>query len=132
MDVIGIYTAVVPVMVIGQICVGAGSYCILITGYILLGEVCEDNFKQVGMITLNAVCALGEVFIGIFYYWYNEWFNYLIVIQIIPLVGLFLFGSFFLAESQYYYIEKKKDIGKAMETMKHIALINNANLGLLT
>ena len=36
-DVIGVYTAVVPVMIIGQICLGAGSYCILITGYVILG-----------------------------------------------------------------------------------------------
>ena len=52
--------------------------------------------------------------------------------QIIPLIGLFIFGSFFLVESQYYYIEKKKDVGKAMVSMKQIALINNVNLALLT
>ena len=91
-------------MVIGQICIGAGSYCILITGYVILGALCEDKFKQIGIITLNAVWAIGEVMIGVLYYWYNEWFNYLILFLMIPMIGLLIFGSFFLIESPFYLI----------------------------
>ena len=104
MDVVGVYTEITAIMVIGQICIGAGSYCILITGYVILGALCEDKFKQIGIITLNAVWAIGEVMIGVLYYWYNEWFNYLILFLMIPMVGLLIFGSFFLIESPFYLI----------------------------
>lgn len=39
----------------GQIVLGSGGYCILIIGYVIIGELSEDKFKQVGIITLNAV-----------------------------------------------------------------------------
>lgn len=42
-------------MVLGQICIGSGAYCILIIGYVILSELAEDKFKQVGIMTLNAV-----------------------------------------------------------------------------
>lgn len=67
--------------------------------------------------------------IGGLYFVYNQWYNYLILFILIPLVGLLLFGMFFLVESPYYLIEKQKDMKRAMSTMKQIALINNTNLG---
>ena len=67
--------------------------------------------------------------IGGLYFWYNQWYNYLILFILIPLVGLLLFGMFFLVESPYYLIEKKKDMKGALSAMKQIAISNNTNLG---
>lgn len=45
------------------------------------------------------------------------------------MIGLLLFGSFFLVESPYYLIEKKKDMKGALSAMRQIAWINKTNLG---
>jgi MFS family permease len=125
-DVIGIYSDVVAIIVIGQTVLGAGSYCVLILGYVILGELSEDKFKQVGIITLNAVWAIGEMLIGVLYFWYNQWSNYLIIFLLIPQVGLLLFGLFFLVESPYYHLNKKKDIRAALTSMQKVATLNRA------
>jgi hypothetical protein len=54
-DVVGVYAGSAVPIIIGQIILGAGGYCILIIGYVILGELTEDKFKQIGIITLNAV-----------------------------------------------------------------------------
>lgn len=43
------------VLVIGQICIGAGCYSVMITGYVILSELTEDKFKQYSITTLNAI-----------------------------------------------------------------------------
>jgi hypothetical protein len=53
--VIGVYSSVTFIIILGQIVIGSGAYCILIIGYVIVGELCEDKFKQVAIITLNAV-----------------------------------------------------------------------------
>jgi hypothetical protein len=54
-NLVGIYTSLTAIIVIGQITIGGGCYTILIIGYVILSEVTEDKFKQNSIITLNAV-----------------------------------------------------------------------------
>jgi len=54
-NTIGAYATTTAIIVIGQIFIGAGCYCILIIGYVILSELTENKFKQYSIITLNAI-----------------------------------------------------------------------------
>ena len=46
---------VTTLMVGGQVLLGMGCYTILITGYVLVSEFCEDKMKQYVFVCLNAI-----------------------------------------------------------------------------
>lgn len=48
------------------------------------------------VVLIGGCRAFGEIIIGALYFWFNYWSNYVIIILLIPNVGLFLFGLFFL------------------------------------
>jgi hypothetical protein len=65
--------------------------------------------------------------IAALFFWYNDWYNYVVIILLIPNVGLLLYSLFFLVESPYYLIEKKTDIEAAMKAMRVIAMYNRVS-----
>jgi hypothetical protein len=83
-------------MVIGQICLGAGCYSVMISVFVLITDFLEVKFKQKCLVILNAVWALSEIVISGFYFWFNMWYNYLIVILLIPNIAIMIFSVFFL------------------------------------
>ena len=64
------------------------------------------------------------MFISGFYFFFNWWSNYLIFIQLVPNIVLILLVSFYLVESPYFLIEKKRDIDGAIQAMRKIATVN--------
>ena len=74
-------------------------------------ELCAKTTSN-NMAILPTVWVIGEVMIGLLYYWYNEWFNYLILFLVIPIVGLLIFRSFFLIESPLF---KRKKMSKGTQ-----------------
>lgn len=127
MNIIGVYVKIGAIIIIGQLCVGSGCYSVLIGGYVIVSELTEDKFKQYAIILLNVVWALTEVFIAGFYFWYNYWANYVIYIQLIPSIVAFVAVYFFLVESPYFLLEKKRDIKGALASMNKIAAVNGVS-----
>lgn len=68
--------------------------------------------------------AVAQILISGLFFWYNEWYNYVVIILLIPNIGIMLYSLFFLVESPYFLLEKKGDLAQAMESMKTIAMYN--------
>jgi hypothetical protein len=75
--------------------------------------------------------ALSQIFISGFYFWFNYWSDYLIYILLLPNILTFVAIIFFLVESPYFLLEKKKDIKGALASMKKIASVNGVNEAVL-
>lgn len=73
------------------------------------------------------VWALTQVFLAGFYFWYNYWANYVIYVQLIPSIIAFVAVYFFLVESPYFLLEKKRDIKAALASMVKIAMVNGVS-----
>lgn len=61
--------------------------------------------------------------LGVLYYWYNHWFDYLVYISLIPMGITLIFSIFFLAEGPNY-LYNKKDIDGCLVSLKFIAKMN--------
>jgi hypothetical protein len=80
-----------------------GSYTVLITGYVIVSEITEEKFKQYTIVALNAIWyqfsyirAISQILIAGFYFWFNQWNLYIIIVLLIPNIIATIFGFFFL------------------------------------
>ena len=65
-----------------------------------------------------------SIIIGVLYYYYNLWYNFLLYVSLIPIVVVFIFSLFFLVESPYYYLQNKK-YQEYLKSLETIAKYNN-------
>lgn len=56
----------------------------------------------------NKFRALSVILIGTLYYIYNEWYNFLILFVLIPMIGVFLISTFYLIEGPNYLYGMKR------------------------
>lgn len=58
------------------------------------------------------------------YYYYNEWYNYLVLFILIPMVGVFLISTFYLVEGPNFLYGAKRE-KECLQSLKQIALYND-------
>jgi hypothetical protein len=49
------------------------------------------------------------ILIGILYYFYNLWYNFLIIIVLIPMIGVFMISLCFLVEGPNFLYGEKRE-----------------------
>lgn len=67
---------------------------------------------------------MAEASFAFFYNFYNQWYNFEIIIVLIPSLGLLLFGSFFLVETPMFLLTKKHDKKACIESLKVLSVYN--------
>ena len=72
----------------------------------------------------NLFRALAEASFAFFYNYYPQWYNFEIIIVLIPSIGLFLFATFFLVETPMFLLSKKHDKKACIESLKVVAIYN--------
>lgn len=108
-NVIGAYSKSVWLMALSQLLCGFGGYSCMIIGYIIISDLCQDELKGYGIIAMNGFWGLAEMSYAFFYYVLPDWYNYLILIQLIPTIGILVIFSFFVPETPAYLALKAKD-----------------------
>lgn len=74
---------------------------------------------------MNLVYSLGLTTFFINYYWINQWYNMLFLFMIVPFGALAVVATIILQESPNYYLCKRKEKRKCIESLTNIALYNN-------
>lgn len=54
------------------------------------------------MVIIRLFRAITMILIGVLYYVYNHWANFLILFVLIPTIGVFIISLFFLVEGPNY------------------------------
>lgn len=60
----------------------------------------------------------------LFYYFLNEWYNFMILAVGLPIIGLFIISLFFLIETPDYCLFIAKDYKKLEETLDYLDMYN--------
>ena len=96
----------------------------MIIGYIIISDLCQDELKGYGIIAMNGFWGIAEMSYALFYFFMPEWYNYLVLIQLIPNIGILFIIWFFIPETPSYLACKVKDEKRCMESLAHIGLFN--------
>jgi hypothetical protein len=107
----------------GQFFCGACAYPMMIQTYIYLYECCEDTLRQKATVAINYSWCITYSLIGVLYYYYNYWYDYLLYVSIIPMVTVFIWSFFYLVEGPNYLYRKHK-IEECKQSLKIIARVN--------
>jgi hypothetical protein len=68
--------------------------------------------------------SAASVLIGVLFYYYNQWYNYLILFVLIPMIGVLLICMFFIVEGPNFLFGQKRD-KECLESLEVIALVND-------
>ncbi len=74
---------------------------------------------------MNTVYSFGLITFFFMYNWINEWYNILVLFMVIPFLGLAIIALIIVQESPNYYLCKRKEKRKCIDSLTHIALYNN-------
>ena len=96
----------------------------MIIGYIIISDLCQDELKGYGIIAMNGFWGIAEISYVIYYYLMPEWYNYLILVQFIPIIGILIVFSFFVPETPIYLALKARDKARCMQSLAHIGMFN--------
>lgn len=61
--------------------------------------------------------------LGVLYYYYNYWRDFLLYISLLPMIATLIFSGLFLVEGPGY-LYRKKEIDRCLESLKFIARVN--------
>ena len=111
-------------MAIAQMMCGFGGYSSMIIGYIIISDLCQDELKGYGIIAMNGFWGIAEMSYALFYFFIPEWYNYLVLIQLIPNIGILFMIWFFIPETPSFLACKAKDEKRCMESLAHIGMFN--------
>lgn len=68
--------------------------------------------------------SITTVLIGVLYYTYNQWYNFLVNVLIIPMIGVTIIGSFYIVEGPNFLYAQKRE-KECLESLRTIAIYNN-------
>jgi MFS family permease len=120
---IGAYTHVIAMLAIGQLLTGFGSYSTYIISYVILSDSFSDKWRQIGIISVNASWAVGEISFCLLYNCFNRWEYFMIGCLVIPLAGWLVLGQFLLIESPVFLLGHSRR--KCLVALNKIAAWNN-------
>jgi sugar phosphate permease len=103
---------------------GFSGYSLVIIGYIIAGDVCEESLRQKGTLYMNFAYSLGLTSFCLCFYWMNEWYNILVLVVLIPFVGMTIICFVMMVESPNYYLCKQKSKKKCIDSLTTIAFYN--------
>lgn len=127
--IIGIWINSTILSIAGNLFIGIGCNGICTLSFILSSELFTHKLRQKGVMIFNASWPFGEMSFLLVSTFLYHWDEYLVYTMMIPILGLGLLSLFFLIETPYFELHKKKSFKDYKESIKLMALYNDLDAG---
>jgi hypothetical protein len=75
------------------------------------------------MVLVSLLRSATSVLLGLLFYYYNIWYNYVVWIVLLPMIAIMIVSYFYLVEGPNFLYGKKRD-RECLESLRVIAKYN--------